>query len=180
LRLDASDIERRYRTLSREFHPDFFHNAAPAERRESLERSSYLNAAYRTLRDPVARVAYLLELEGVGSAASTNGHAKVPASLLEDVFELNEELAEVRSLRESGANESEWRPRLERARQPIEERRAEHEAAIEALAERWDAIADGEGDLSERPRLLAALKERLLERNYITNLLADVERTGDV
>src|SRR5262245_23895109 len=64
LNLDPDELERKFRTLSRQFHPDFFYNATPAERRASLERSSYLNDAYRTLKDPVARVEYLLSLEG--------------------------------------------------------------------------------------------------------------------
>ena len=55
-------------TLSRQFHPDYFYNAPPAERRASLERSSYLNDAYRTLRNPIARIEYLLEARRAGAA----------------------------------------------------------------------------------------------------------------
>src|SRR5260221_1153543 len=62
LNIDPADLEQRFRTLSRQFHPDYFYNAAPAERRASLERASYLNEAYRTLRQPIARVEYLLQL----------------------------------------------------------------------------------------------------------------------
>ena len=65
LNLDAADLEQRFRALSRQFHPDYFYNATPAERRASLERSSYLNDAYRTLKQPITRIEYLLELEGV-------------------------------------------------------------------------------------------------------------------
>ena len=56
LDLDPQDLERRFRELSRQFHPDFYYNASPSERLASLERSSYLNDAYRTLRSPAARV----------------------------------------------------------------------------------------------------------------------------
>ncbi len=59
LNLDLADLEQRFRALSRQFHPDYFYNAPPAERRASLERSSYLNDAYRTLKHPVSRVEYL-------------------------------------------------------------------------------------------------------------------------
>ena len=69
LTIDAQDLEQRYRALSRQFHPDYFYNAPAADRRQSLERSSYLNDAYRTLKDPLARVEYLLRLE-----ASTPTH----------------------------------------------------------------------------------------------------------
>ena len=65
LRVDVKDLDRRLRTLSRQFHPDFYCNATPAERLASLERASYLNDAYRTLKDPIARTEYLLKLEGV-------------------------------------------------------------------------------------------------------------------
>src|SRR6476646_9891114 len=90
--VDAADLEQRFRTLSRQFHPDYFYNATPAERRASLERSSYLNDAYRTLRNPVARIEYLLGLEGFSPRASEKTSAQVPSTLLEEVFALNEEL----------------------------------------------------------------------------------------
>ena len=54
LNLDAAELEQRFRTLSRQFHPDYFYNATPAERRASLDRSSYLNNAYRTLKQPIS------------------------------------------------------------------------------------------------------------------------------
>ena len=60
LGIGAEDLDERFRGLSRQFHPDYFYNASPAERRASLERSSYLNDAYRTLRDPMRRLEYLL------------------------------------------------------------------------------------------------------------------------
>jgi molecular chaperone HscB len=103
LNLDAEEIERRLRTLSRQFHPDFFYNATPAERRASLERSSYLNDAYRTLKQPIARVEYLLQLEGLGPRTPQEASRQVPPALLEEVFALNEELDEIRSLRAGGA-----------------------------------------------------------------------------
>src|SRR3989440_4397319 len=103
--IDANDLERSFRDLSRKFHPDYFYNAPPAERLASLERSSYLNDAYRVLRNPVARVEYLLGLEGLAPTRSDDaGTAKVPPSLLEEVFALNEELDEIRELRESGVD----------------------------------------------------------------------------
>jgi molecular chaperone HscB len=96
LNLDLADLEQRFRTLSRQFHPDFFYNAAPGERRASLERSSYLNDAYRTLRDPIARLEYLLHIEGLAPKGPADAARQVPPALLEEVFALNEELDEVR------------------------------------------------------------------------------------
>jgi molecular chaperone HscB len=177
LRIDMADLEQRYRALSRQFHPDYFYNASAAERRASLERSSYLNDAYRTLKNPVTRVEYLLKLEQAanGSTADSGrppgGHnPKVPAGLLEEVFALNEELDEIRGMKSSGAPPEAWHPRLESARQPIEAKKRDHEASLDALSAKWDA---GDGD---KAAILAALNERILERNYITNLLAGIER----
>src|ERR1700682_5301543 len=111
-----AELEQRFRTLSRQFHPDYFYNATSAERRASLERSSYLNDAYRTLKQPISRMAYLLELEGLGptSAQRGEGAPQVPPALLEEVFALNEELDDIRALRERGAPVEEWKAGLRR------------------------------------------------------------------
>jgi molecular chaperone HscB len=177
LQIDAQELEQRFRALSRQFHPDYFYNAAPAERRASLERSSYLNDAYRTLKNPVARVEYLLKIEGLGTEPASGGASepsKAPAGLLEEVFALNEELDEIREAREAGAPETNWKARLDRARRPIEAKRIEHERRLEELSSRWDGSEGAPAD--ERRAILAALRERILERNYILNLLAGIER----
>jgi molecular chaperone HscB len=176
LNLDIADLDQKFRSLSRHFHPDYFYNATPTERRASLERSSYLNDAYRTLRQPIARIGYLLELEGLGT--TTPGHAsnEVPSALLEQVFALNEELDSVRDLRNAGVPAGEWRGRLERARQPIEAKREDHETHLQELSAKWDALLDAEANETERRAVLSDLRERMLERNYINNLLAGIER----
>ena len=180
LNLDTADLEQRFRALSRQFHPDYFYNATPAERRASLERSSYLNDAYRTLRQPIPRLEYLLSLEGMDRRRGERGEAtepqnKVPPALLEEVFALNEELDTVRELRASGAPAEEWKGRLQAAREPIERKRAEHEAQLEELFAKWDDLDRGAGE-DVRRQVLSALQERMLERNYIHNLLSGIER----
>jgi molecular chaperone HscB len=179
LRIDMNDLEQRYRALSRQFHPDYFYNAGPAERRASLERSSYLNDAYRTLKSQAARVEYLLKLEGLNAAGDAMSGARgavPPTGLLEEVFALNEELDEIREMRGRGVPEGEWRARLEAARQPIESKRAGHETELLNLSSRWDAALDSGASDAERRAILDALHERFLERNYIGNLLAGIER----
>jgi molecular chaperone HscB len=178
LRIDMNDLEQRYRALSRQFHPDYFYNATPAERRASLERSSYLNDAYRTLKSQAARVEYLLKLEGLDAAgdARAGGRAAPPPGLLEEVFALNEELDEIREMRAQGVAEAAWRGRLERAREPIESKRAEHETQLAELSSRWDAALDSGATAGERRAILDALQGRFLERNYIGNLLSGIER----
>ena len=182
LTVDAQDLERRFRDLSRKFHPDYYYNATPTERLASLERSSYLNDAYRALRSPISRVEHLLAIEGLppakpeepGSGASGSGPGKVPPALLEEVFALNEELDEIREMRESGADPHALRSRLEAARQPIDHKREEHERQLDELARRWDRQL--QDPAADRKATLTALRERLLERNYINNLLATIER----
>ncbi len=176
LNLDQADLDQKFRSLSRHFHPDYFYNATPNERRASLERSSYLNDAYRTLRQPIARIGYLLELEGLGTTTPGQASNEVPPALLEEVFALNEELDSVRELRNAGASADEWRRRLEQARQPIEAKREEHETRLQELSAKWDALLDADATDAERRAVLGDLRERMLERNYITNLLAGIER----
>jgi molecular chaperone HscB len=177
LLIAQDDLERRFRELSRKFHPDYYYNASPAERLASLERSSYLNDAYRALRTPATRIEHLLALEGLPSTTSEgeSGAAKVPPALLEEVFELNEELDEIREQRESGADATALASRIDAARAPIERKREEHERQIEALSATWDSQAETAAP-AERRATLDALRETLLERNYINNLLAAIER----
>jgi len=172
--IDQAVLERRFRDLSRQFHPDYFYNAAPAERLASLERSSYLNDAYRALRNPISRIEHLLAIEGLPPAKSEDGTAKVPPGLLEEVFELNEQLDEIRESRESGGDPAALRERLESARKPIDLKREEHEREVEALSAQWDRQSTASA--AEKRATLDALRERLLERNYINNLLASIER----
>jgi molecular chaperone HscB len=176
LNIGADDLDQRFRALSRQFHPDYFYNATPAERRASLERSSYVNDAYRTLRQPATRIEYLLKLEGLAPKSPAEASRQVPAGMLEDVFALNEELDEIRELRANGGSADQWRGRLEQARQPIEAKRVDHEAQLQALSARWDALVDSGAGEDERRAVLDALRDRFLERNYITNLLAGIER----
>jgi len=172
--LDAQELDRRFRDLSRKFHPDFYYNAPPAERLASLERSSYLNDAYRALKQPVSRIEHLLTIEGLPPGKSEEGAAKVPPGLLEEVFALNEELDEIRDLRETGTDSSTLAARLATARQPIEAKRDEHERALAEASEQWDRQVDAPAD--QRRATLESLRQLLLERNYITNLLAGIER----
>jgi molecular chaperone HscB len=177
LTIAQDELERRFRELSRKFHPDYYYNAPPAERLASLERSSYLNDAYRTLRTPSTRIEHLLAIEGLPSTKSEGeaGAAKVPAALLEEVFELNEQLDDIREQRESGADPAALASRIEAARAPIDRKREEHERQIDALSTKWDSQGETAAP-AERRAMLEALRETLLERNYINNLLATIER----
>ena len=176
LKIDSRLLEERFRGLSRQFHPDYFYNADPGERRASLERSSYLNDAYRTLRNPISRIEYLLKVEGLAPGGPEQVSKQVPPALLEEVFALNEELDEIRAERASGAAAETWKARLERARAPVDAKRADHESQLDKLSEQWDTAVDANKGADERRAVLTALRDRFLERNYINNLLGGIER----
>jgi molecular chaperone HscB len=118
----------------------------------------------------------LLELEGLGTTTAGHASNEVPPALLEEVFALNEELESVRELRNAGAPTDEWRGRLELAKKPIEAKQEEHETHLQELSAKWDALLDADGNDTERRAVLGDLRERMLERNYINNLLAGIER----
>jgi len=124
----------------------------------------------------MSRLEYLLQLEGLAARSPQEASKQVPPDLLEEVFALNEELDEIRDMRASGEDAEALKTRLERARKPIEEKRAAHEAQLDDLFAKWDALLDRGAPDAERRPVLEALRERVLERNYITNLLAGIER----
>jgi len=96
--LDERALEETFRSLSRKLHPDRFARATPRERRFSLEQTTLLNDAYRTLRDPVRRAEQLLALRGVKVAGEERGGAAVmPQEFLEQALEDREKLLEAKS-----------------------------------------------------------------------------------
>jgi molecular chaperone HscB len=175
LTIDAKSLEQRFRVMSRQLHPDFYCNATPTERLASLERSAYLNDAYRTLREPVERLEYLLKLEGYAPKESREASAQVPPGLLEEVFELNEELEAIQDLRASGAPTADVTQRLEAARQPIESNLERHDRELSGLMTQHDQHAEA-GDAASRRAALDSLRTLLLERTYLINLLNTVRR----
>lgn len=190
LTIDLADLERRFRELSRQFHPDYFYNATTGERLASLERASYLNDAYRVLKQPLDRVEYLLKLEGIAPAGRAPAGANAPRlepGLLEEVFELNEELDAIRRARAAGEPAAGLAQRLEAAGRPIEARAARQEARLAALMARWDDLQDGDaggaalpGRSDAKRETLEALRTLLHERSYVENLLQLLarERSG--
>ena len=177
LTIDADDLERRYLSLSWKLHPDNFVRAEEFERNLSLERSSQLNDAYRTLRDPVARVEYLLARKGVRKEGQTKQQA--PPELLEEVFELNESLEELQMARESGGDGNETaalRARLQSAAQTFEEKLAEVDAELASTRNEWDAAIEANADDKARSALMSRMNEILNRRSYIRNLVANVTK----
>src|SRR6202045_871071 len=130
-------LEQKFLQLSWKLHPDNFVNTDEREREISLQRSSKLNDAYRVLRDPVARVEYLLELEGMRKEGEHKQQA--PPELLEEVFELNESLDELREAKSAGDDLSSLRSRLESAEKNFQGKLSEVDAKLQETARQWDA-----------------------------------------
>ena len=178
LAIDLADLDVRFRRLSRQFHPDYFYTASGQERLASLERASYLNDAYRVLRQPLDRAEYLLKLEGLPSVGLHQDAHGLPAGVLEEMFGLNEELDDIRAAREAGASPEQLGARLEAARRPVEERAARQEAQLEALFQRWDKQVDEQAPRDVQRATLESIRGLLQERSYIANLIAAANREG--
>jgi molecular chaperone HscB len=91
--VDVPSLEKQFRDLSLQLHPDKFTQGEPRERRLSLEQTTALNEGYKTLKDPVRRAFYLLKLNGVDLDREDAGAQKdMPLEFLEEVMELREAL----------------------------------------------------------------------------------------
>ena len=185
LNLDPAELEKEFYALSRRLHPDLFAQANAEERAWSLEQSSMLNDAYRTLKDPIKRTEYLLRLEGVEleeqskqatEKARATGELKkqvVPPGLLEEVFELNLHLEELRNQKEMGENDPALLEEIRDAKISLEEK---YDALFDELKiewNKWDKSVDS-GTAEDRRRILDKMLDVLNRRNYVRNLVRDV------
>ncbi len=172
--IEMSALEKKFLELSWKLHPDKFVNAGAAEQELSLKTSSELNDAYRVLRDPVARVEYLLELEGMRKEGEHKQQA--PPELLEEVFELNESLDELREVKASGGDLRSLKHRLESAEKTFQKKLGEVDAQLQEAAQQWDAAIDANASDTDRKGIMVRLNELLNRRSYIRNLVANVQK----
>jgi molecular chaperone HscB len=185
LTVDVALLEREFYQLSRKLHPDLYSRAEAREQEWSLEQSSLLNDAYRTLKDPIKRTEYLLRLEGVEleeqsksatEAARATGQIKkqvVPPDLLEEVFDLNMQLEELRMQKKMGEDDPALIEEVGRQKLEFEEK---HEALLEELKRawmEWDQAVDA-GTEEDRIRIRNKMLDLLNRRNYLRNLVRDV------
>ncbi|WP_348267865.1 Fe-S protein assembly co-chaperone HscB [Edaphobacter sp. DSM 109919] len=185
LQIDTASLEKQFYTLSRKLHPDRFASKPTAEQEAALAQSSLLNDGYRTLKDPILRTQYLLKLEGVEleeqskaatDAARATGEQKkqiVPPELLEEVFELNMQLQEMRAAKQMGEDEPELRRDLMTAKDAFDAKMVEAQAQLESLWARWDAAVDS-GDEAGKAAARDAMVTLLNKRSYLRNLVRDV------
>jgi molecular chaperone HscB len=172
--IDMGELEQKFLQLSWKLHPDNFVNATPEEQELSLKHSSGLNDAYRVLRDPVARVEYLLEIEGTRKEGEQKQQA--PPELLEEVFELNEALDELRQAKVGGGDLAALKSRLESAQKNFQDKLGEVDAQLQASARRWDAASDASSADADRKAIMVRLNELLNRRSYIRNLVNNVQK----
>ncbi len=185
LNIDTAALEKEFYALSRRLHPDVFGQAEDRERAWSLEQSSMLNDAYRTLKDPIKRTEYLLRLEGLEleeqskqatEKARLTGELKkqvVPPDLLEEVFELNMHLEELRAQKKLGEDDPALLEEIGKAKLSLEEK---YDALLNELKDEWtdwDKAVDGASHEDKR-KVLNKMLDVLNRRNYIRNLVRDV------
>lgn len=189
LNLDVVALEKDFYELSRKLHPDLSARATAQEQEWSLEQSSLLNDAYRTLRDPVKRTQYLLKLEGVEleeqsktatEQARATGEVKkqiVPPDLLEEVFELNMQLEELKMNQKMGEDDPSLTAEISKHKAALE---TKHESLLQELQsnwKEWDGLIDRQpsgGTEDERQQVIKKMVDVLNRRNYIRNLVRDV------
>jgi molecular chaperone HscB len=191
LALDVAALEKDFYELSRKLHPDLNAQAGSQEQEWSLQQSSLLNDAHRALKDPIKRTEYLLKLEGVEleeqsktatEQARSAGEIKkqiVPPDLLEEVFDLNLQLEELRMQKKMGEDDPALIEEIGRQKLELEEK---HEALLHELESRWkmwDGMIQREQNgqpvsEEERKQLRDKMVDVLNRRNYIRNLVRDV------
>lgn len=172
LRVDGPRLEATYHALGRRLHPDRFATAPVKVRDASLRTTALLTRAYRTLRDPLTRASYWLELE----SGKPDAHSQeVPGEVAALVFEVQEELAELRDLSARKTDEQ------ARMRQRINERRAELVDSIEGLGTRLEVcfVALDQVDGAAPAAMIAELRTVLAETAYLKTLLRDIDKALD-
>ena len=181
LTIDPVALEHDFYKLSRRLHPDLYARKGAEEQAWSLRQSSLLNDAYRTLKDPVARTAYLLKLEGLRvedeNSETRDPVAKqnrVPADLLEEVFELNMQLEEMRANLKMGEDDPALRGDLERAQMQFKCMLTAVDEDLHRAWATWDAALDANDDAAKdkQKNAMVALLDR---RSYLRNLLREVD-----
>ena len=175
LSIDQQKLETKFYELSRAFHPDFYQNKSGEEQTISLGNSAMLNTAYRTLRDPIQRAEYLLDLE---AGAVKDIRTTPPADLFEEILELQDTLDEFRASDRTSDAAAALRTQLQTERATLEQRQRDMETQIQRLFGRWDALQDrGEATeeaRTERDQILKEMRDILSNRTYVKNIVNDL------
>jgi len=171
LNLDLQTLEKEFHKLNRKLHPDRYARAAENEKEWSLADTALLNDAYRTLRDPLRRTEYLLKLLGddIHDHVDVKKGAGAPPDLLEEVFELNMQLEEMRMNRKVGEKDAQLEADLDAAKTKFTALLSEVDLDLRAAWTDWDN-GDEQKRKAEQKRMVALLDRR----RYLHNLVRDV------
>ncbi len=174
LDLDVQALEKQFYRYSRKLHPDLHARASQQEQEWSLAQASLLNDAYRTLKNPLERTRYLLKLEGVQFEEERG--SKVPADLLEEVFELNMQLEELRQSQKMGEDDPQLRRDLEAAKNQFAGQLDTLDEQVRSRWSAWDAAWE-QNDEVKKTAAKEAMTALLQRRSYLQNLVRDVDET---
>jgi len=180
LTIDAHALEAKFYELSRAFHPDFFQRKTDAEQAISLGNSAFLNTAYRTLKDPIRRAEYLVQLEA-GSVKDIR--TSPPADLFEEILELQEDLDEFRTaVSEDRISERDrLQMKLMDKRTHLEQRQQAMESDLLSLFTTWDRLQTqddrSQAVRAEKDATLKQMREILSNRTYLRNIVNDLIAT---
>jgi molecular chaperone HscB len=180
LDLDLGMLEHQFHKLSRKLHPDRFARASAGEKEWSLADTAFVNDAYRTLRDPIRRTEYLLKLHGAEIGEEHSGRdrrdpSRVPADLLEEVFDLNMQLEEMRATKKMGEDDPALKQSLTDAKMKFDGLLDDVDRDLRAGWKAWD-----DGDPPTRDAAQKTMVALLDRRRYLNNLVRDVTETlGD-
>jgi molecular chaperone HscB len=172
LQVDNTELESAYYNLGRRIHPDRFASASPEVRDASLRATALITRAYRTLRDPISRGLYWLELHDCQLAENNR---QVPPDLAELVFDVQQQLSELRSGPEQGADVAEGFAELGTTHTSLVKLRDELNSD---LIKNFASFDEGGG--GSQDQLLTQLKTILSRIAYLRTLLRDVERELDL
>ena len=165
--VDSGLLQRRYYELHRCLHPDRYQIAAQAARVASLRNTATVNRAYRTLRDLVDRGLYWLTLQGESLGADNN---RVPPELAALVFDIQEQLEELRAARRAASDSASVVAMLRTARTSLRQRETTLLHQLEENFASWDAGAADPAALRQQ------LKATLSALAYLRTLLRDVDK----
>ena len=166
--LDERALATTYYALSRQLHPDLHQTGTAEEQEASLQNTAVVNRAYRTLRDPVQRGQYWLELNGERLGKENN---KVPPDLALLVFEVQEKLAAVREAQSAGTAGAltGLKAELTQVQDDLDDRMRGLQQKLAANFSKW-------GQTNSSTELLNDLKRVLSDMAYLRTLTRDVEK----